>query len=217
MFTGIVEALEPVRSITRTGGGAVIGIRRPATFTDVRIGDSIAVDGVCLTVVALTPQEFSADVSEETLSRSTLGGLSRGDLVNLERAMRADSRFGGHMVSGHVDGVVRLISKRPAGASIVYRFSLPAELSPYVVEKGSVAIAGISLTVASIEAEGFTVAVIPHTETITALGRIPVGSPVNMEVDLIGRYIVHTLAQYTHSSGDPRARDARLLDLLGGS
>lgn len=216
MFTGLIEGYEPIRGIKRTGGGALLEVGLPSAFTDVQIGDSIAVDGVCLTVVALSAFHFSADVSEETLARSTLGDLSPGMKVNLERAMRADSRFGGHMVSGHVDGVATLISRTPAGASVVYRFSLPGELAPYVVGKGSVALAGISLTVASIDDDTFTVAVIPHTEKVTSLGALGVGASVNLEVDTVGRYIVKALESYLSGGIAQRATDARLLDLLGG-
>ena len=218
MFTGLIEGYEPVRAVRPSGGGAVLSIARPADFTDVRIGDSIAVDGVCLTVVTLDAHAFGADVSEETLSRSTLGDLTPGTKVNLERAMRADGRLGGHMVSGHVDGVVTLLSRTEAGASRVYRFSLPTDLTPYVVDKGSVSIAGISLTVASVDDDGFSVAVIPHTEKVTSLGALDVGSKVNLEVDTVGRFIVKTVRTYLE--GRPESQesiDARLLDLLGGA
>ena len=217
MFTGIIEGREPIRAVRRSGAGAVLEIGLPAQFTDVSVGDSIAVDGVCLTVIELGGAGWTADVSEETLSRSTLGDLRPGSVVNLERAMRADSRFGGHMVAGHVDGVVELLSRTAAGASVVYRFSLPSELAPFVVEKGSVALAGISLTVADIASDAFTVAVIPHTEKVTSLGALGVGGRINLEVDSVGRYIVRTLETYL--AGGERARterDSRLLDLLGG-
>lgn len=216
MFTGLIEGYEPIRGITRRCGGATLEVGLPSTFNDVEIGDSIAVDGVCLTVVGLSASHFSADVSEETLARSTLGGLFPGANVNLERAMRADSRFGGHMVSGHVDGVSTLLSRTSAGASVVYRFSLPGELAPFVVEKGSIALAGISLTVASVDDETFTVAVIPHTEKVTSLGALNIGSSVNFEVDTVGRYIVKALTSYLSDGLAQRERDTRLLDLLGG-
>ena len=212
MFTGLVEAYVPVRSISRRGAGAVLSVERPAIFDDLSLGDSVAVDGVCLTATRVDARSFDADVSEETLSRSTLGTLRAGRKVNLERAMSAGSRFGGHMVSGHVDATVRFLGKTAAGASSVYRFELPQALSRLVVDKGSVALAGISLTVADLGDDEFSVAVIPHTEQVTGLGALAPGDLVNFEADGIGKYVARILGPHVESE----SRDARLRELLGG-
>lgn len=217
MFTGLIEAAGVVRSITRKGGGAVLTIERPALFTDLVIGDSVAIDGVCLTVVELTSNRFGADVSEETLSRSTLAKLRVGARVNLERAMSASSRFGGHMVSGHVDAMVELLSKTPAGGSTLYEFAIPEGYERLIVDKGSVALAGISLTVMNLTAKSFSVAVIPHTERETTLGSLALHDEVNFEADVIGKYVIRMLDPHLgsipHTFEDP---SDRLRDLLAG-
>lgn len=210
MFTGLVESVSRVKALSKRAGGARIEIERPEGFDDLKVGDSVAVDGVCLTAVEVDAPSFTADVSEETLGRSTLGGLSRGDRVNLERAMSASSRFGGHMVSGHVDATVALRSKQVAGASTIYRFELPAQLGRLVVDKGSVTVAGVSLTVSHLDEATFSVAVIPHTEQVTTLGSLNVGDRVNFEADLIGKYVVRALDAHVPTAAD----DSRLLELL---
>jgi len=189
VFTGIVTATGRVESLSARGDGrgARLVVRPPASWGPLERGESVAVSGVCLTAVQ-GGARLVADLSEETLRRSTLGALERGARVNLERALRWGSRLSGHFVLGHVDGISRLSRVTVAGNSWTYRFSIPFGLSRFVVEKGSVAIDGISLTVAGRRARDFTVAVIPETRRRTTLGAAPVGRAVNFEVDVFARY-----------------------------
>lgn len=185
MFTGIIEVLGTVRSFDN--GALVVGT--PAEFLDgVAIGDSIAINGCCLTVVELTDDGFRADVVDESLRRTNLGDVASGDPVNLERAMRAGDRFGGHIVQGHVDAVGEVVSPAPD-----LQIRMPADLLRYVIEKGSITIDGISLTVVKVLPDGFTVALIPHTTEVTTLGRRQPGDRVNLEVDLIAKYVERLL------------------------
>ncbi|RZU74818.1 riboflavin synthase alpha chain [Micromonospora kangleipakensis] len=194
MFTGIVEELGEVVRTTDTGGdSALVAIRGPLVTSDARHGDSIAVNGVCLTVVDVDGGVFTADVMGETLRRSALGALRPGDPVNLERAAALGSRLGGHLVQGHVDGVGELISREPAAQWETVRFRLPAALSRYVVEKGSITIDGISLTVAEVGDDWFAVGLIPTTLKLTTLGAKGVGAPVNLEVDVVAKYVERLL------------------------
>ncbi|MDZ5444554.1 riboflavin synthase [Micromonospora sp. 4G57] len=194
MFTGIVEELGEVVRTTETGGdSALVAIRGPLVTSDARHGDSIAVNGVCLTVVDVDGGVFSADVMGETLRRSALGALRPGDPVNLERAAALGSRLGGHLVQGHVDGVGELISREPAAQWETVRFRLPAALSRYVVEKGSITIDGVSLTVAEVGDDWFGVGLIPTTLKLTTLGAKGVGDPVNLEVDVLAKYVERLL------------------------
>ncbi len=190
MFTGIIEETGRVLSARRNpAGGAVLEIGAGKIMDDLRIGDSVAVNGVCLTVAALSDAGFSADVTPQTLRMSALGALSAGSAVNLERAMRADGRFGGHIVSGHIDGTGRIESLRREGNSILMRVSAPAEVMRLIVPKGSVAVDGISLTVAAAGKADFTVSLIPHTFSGTALNSKKADDPVNLENDIIGKYV----------------------------
>jgi riboflavin synthase len=190
MFTGIVEELGEVTSLIDAGGdSAVIAVRGPLVTSDARHGDSISVNGVCLTVIDNENGVFTADVMGETLRRSSLGALRAGSQVNLERAALAGSRLGGHLVQGHVDGVGRLESREPAGEWEVLRFSLPAENQKYVVEKGSITVDGVSLTVMAVDDESFSVGLIPTTLKMTVLGSKTAGDPVNLEVDVIAKYV----------------------------
>jgi riboflavin synthase len=190
MFTGIVEELGEVTYLTDAGGdSAVIAVRGPVVTSDARHGDSISVNGVCLTVIDNVDGVFTADVMGETLRRSSLGALRAGSPVNLERAATVGSRLGGHLVQGHVDGVARIIAREPADEWEVLRFSLPAELSRYVVEKGSITVDGVSLTVMAVDDESFSVGLIPTTLKLTVLGAKGVGDPVNLEVDIIAKYV----------------------------
>ncbi|MEU7945497.1 riboflavin synthase [Micromonospora taraxaci] len=194
MFTGIIEELGEIVRVTATAGdSALIGVRGPLVTSDARHGDSIAVNGVCLTVVDVADGVFTADVMGETLRRSALGALSVGDPVNLERAAALGSRLGGHLVQGHVDGVGELISREPAEQWETVRFRLPAGLSRYVVEKGSVTIDGVSLTVAEVGADEFAVGLIPTTLKLTTLGAKGAGDPVNLEVDVLAKYVERLL------------------------
>ena len=189
MFTGIVEEQGTVRSIRRGAASAVLSIGAEAVLSDLRIGDSVAVNGVCLTATGVDGSGFTADVMHETLQRSSLGALGPGSRVNLERAMAADGRFGGHIVSGHIDGTGTIAERRRDDNAVWYTVSAPPALLRYIVEKGSIAIDGISLTVASVEADRFSVSVIPHTAAVTVLGRKRPGDIVNLETDIIGKYV----------------------------
>jgi riboflavin synthase len=189
MFTGIVEELGEVITIEHGVDSARIAVRAPRVTADAADGVSIAVNGVCLTVVDLSDGAFAADVMRETLQRSSLGALSVGSLVNLERAVRASDRLGGHIVQGHVDGVGTVISRTPGDRWEVVRISLSEELSRYVVEKGSVAVDGVSLTVSGAGDGWFEVSLIPSTLAGTTLGRRAPGHEVNLEVDVIAKYV----------------------------
>jgi riboflavin synthase len=197
LYTGIVEELGEVVAFERTGDSAKITVRGPLVTADAAHGDSISINGVCLTVTALTDGQFSADVMGETLDRSSLGGLAVGTRVNLERPVRPDGRLGGHIVQGHVDGTGVITDRRPAGIWEVVRISLPADLSRYVVQKGSVAVDGISLTVSavgSVQDCWFEVSLIPETLQRTTLGSKPVGEVVNLEVDMLAKIVERLLA-----------------------
>ncbi|MBB5779717.1 riboflavin synthase [Nonomuraea jabiensis] len=189
MFTGIIEEKGEVVAIDQAGGGAVLSVRGPVVTSDAKHGDSIAVNGVCLTVVEVEDDVFTVDVMRESLDRSSLGGLAQGSPVNLERAVRADQRLGGHIVQGHVDGTAVLLSREPGESWDDVRFSLPGALSPYVAEKGSIAIDGISLTVTTVDDDSFGVSLIPTTLKLTTMGERQVGDIVNIEVDVIAKYV----------------------------
>lgn len=189
MFTGIVEELGEVTALTHLGDSVRLTVRGPLVVEGARHGDSVAVNGVCLTVVEVTGDRFTADVMRETLDRSALGALTPGAPVNLERPMRLDGRLGGHLVQGHVDGTGVIESRSPSEHWDVVRISLPHELARYVVPKGSVTVDGVSLTVASVDEGSFTVSLIPTTLELTTLGRKQPGDPVNLEVDVIAKYV----------------------------
>jgi riboflavin synthase len=194
MFTGIVEELgQVVRLSTTESDSALLAVRGPAVTADARHGDSIAVNGVCLTVVEVGDGVFTADVMGETLRRSALGALRPGDRVNLERAATLGSRLGGHLVQGHVDGVGELLGREPAGQWERVRISLPPALSRYLVEKGSITVDGVSLTVVAVADGEFGVGLIPTTLALTTLGHKGVGDPVNLEVDVIAKYVERLL------------------------
>ncbi len=209
MFTGLVESQGIITRADRVAGGAQLEIYAPDFGRDMAIGDSIAVDGACLTVVKFIRGAFVADVSEETLAKTTLGGLQQGAKVNMERALRLSDRLGGHMVTGHVDGMGRLLLRHPAGNSTVYQFQVPPALLEYLVPKGSIAVDGISLTIAQIRGESIACAVIPHTEAATTLKDKPIGSLVNLEVDMMAKYVKRFVDLYAHegaTSSDPSKR-----------
>lgn len=189
MFTGIVEELGTVRSIRRGTCSAVLSIGAELVLSDLKIGDSVAVNGVCLTATGKDNGGFTADVMHETLDRSSLGTLTPGSPVNLERAMPANGRFGGHIVSGHIDGTGTITAARRDDNALWYTVQVEPKLLRYVVEKGSVAIDGVSLTVASVEADRFSVSLIPHTASVTVWGRKGPGDTVNLETDIIGKYV----------------------------
>jgi len=193
MFTGIIEE----RAIVQESGDNRLTLSRPESFQDIAIGSSIAVAGVCLSVVALNDRSMTFDVIGETLQRSTLGTLRKGESVNLERAMRADDRFEGHMVQGHVEGTGEILSKEQNGTRTLLTIRLPEELIPTVVSKGSITLDGVSLTVASIQGSECSVALIPHTLEYTTLGELSQGDSVNIETDVLGRYVHSLLSRQT--------------------
>jgi riboflavin synthase len=196
VFTGIVEELGEIVGKEDLADSARFVIRGPVVTADAGHGDSIAVNGVCLTVVEVLPEgKFSADVMKETLDRSSLQGVDVGSRVNLERAAALNSRLGGHIVQGHVDGTGAVASRSPSEHWDVVRISLPGQLSRYVVEKGSITVDGISLTVSGLGTDWFEVSLIPTTLGLTTLGRAEVGTPVNLEVDVIAKYVERMLGQ----------------------
>ena len=209
MFTGLVADLGTVAALERDGGGARLRISTPLA-SELAEGDSIAVNGACLTAVAIGDGEFAADVMNQTLKLTSLGPLGEGDRVNLELALRAADRMGGHVVQGHVDGVGEIVDLSPLpDGSTRMRCWLPAHLMRYVVEKGSITVDGISLTVVEARADGFTVAVIPHTAAVTTLGTKGPGDPVNLEVDVMAKYAEKLLSGHLGSPGGP-SREERV-------
>jgi riboflavin synthase len=194
MFTGLIEGVGTLAQRTPRGGDVRlrIGVGTLA-FADAALGESVSVNGVCLTVVAFDADAFEADASNETLARTTLGGLAVGAALNLERAMRPSDRLGGHLVSGHVDGVGAVLSVHDDARAQRWRFAAPAALLKYVAEKGSICVDGVSLTVNAVDAQGFEVALIPHTIAHTAFASARVGDAVNLEVDLVARYVERLL------------------------
>lgn len=189
MFTGIVEEVGTIKHIKRGQHSAILTIQAKTVLEETRLGDSIAVNGICLTVTRLFPDGFSADVMHETLNRSSLARLTEGSMVNLERAMAANGRFGGHIVAGHVDGVGHIANIRKDDTAVWYTVHAGPEILRYVVEKGSVTIDGISLTVAAVDGDEFSVSTIPHTVAQTNLNQRRRGDSVNLETDVVGKYI----------------------------
>jgi riboflavin synthase len=189
MFTGIVGEMGTIEAISATPDGARLRLSAPATAPECAIGDSVAIDGCCLTVVHAGDGALEFDAVAETLRRTTLGGLLAGDRVNVEAAMRMGDRLGGHWVQGHVDGVGEVTAVEPDGDGVRVTFSAPESVARYTIEKGSVCVAGVSLTVAEYDDDRFTVALIPHTRAVTTLGALAPGARVNLEADLIGKYV----------------------------
>ena len=189
MFTGLVEGIGSVRAVKRMGGDVILTIAPPFDVSACQVGESIAVDGVCLTVTGIKGNTITVDVSEESLSRSTLGHLKQGDQVNLERALRLTDRLGGHLVLGHVDGIGKIVKKQPRGRSWLIRIGMAPWLTRYTIEKGSIAVDGISLTINRCYPDGVEVNIIPQTGKETTLLSKKVGDPVNIETDLIGKYV----------------------------
>ena len=213
MFTGIVEEVGRVRSLRRGARSCELTVAARTVLSDVRTGDSIAVNGVCLTVTRFTASTFSADIMPETLDRSSLGALSPGDAVNLERALSANGRFGGHIVSGHIDGTGVVQSIRQDDNAVWFDIEAPASIMRLVVEKGSIAIEGVSLTVARADDRSFSVSVIPHTRAATNLAAKRPGDVVNLENDVVGKYVERLLAcggaHPDRAPGAPGASNAR--------
>ncbi len=212
MFTGIIEELGTVRRIQSSSAGASIVIEAKVVLGGLKIGDSIAVSGPCLTVTAFNSDTFTAFVMPETLKRTTLGGLKAGQRVNLERAMALGGRLGGHLVSGHIDAVVTLIQNKPQGGATLLSFEAAPGLLRYIVPKGSVALDGASLTVIDVKASGFSVGIIPYTGQETTLGTGEIGAAVNLEVDMIGKYVEKMLEP--RLSNDRNGTNKITMDLL---
>ncbi len=189
IFTGIIEELGTINNIEHGTNSSRINVQASQVLGDVKIGDSIAINGVCLTVTTFDTSHFVADVMAETLAKTNLNELNPGKQVNLERAVRLGDRMGGHLVQGHVDGVGKIIGQEKLDIATIFRIKAPPEVMAYIVKKGSVAIDGISLTVVEVTADSFTVSLIPHTAAMTTLGFKKPGDTVNLETDIIGRYI----------------------------
>ncbi|MFB7179375.1 riboflavin synthase [Streptomyces sp. NPDC056257] len=209
MFTGIVEELGEVTAVEQLEEASRFRLRGPLVTEGAKHGDSIAVNGVCLTVVETADGEFTADVMQETLNRSSLGALSKGSRVNLERPMALGGRLGGHLVQGHVDGTGEILSRTPSEHWEIVKVALPENLSRYVVEKGSITVDGVSLTVVEAAADWFTISLIPTTLALTTLGTKQAGDPVNLEVDVLAKYVERLLAAgvdplHANPTGDGR-------------
>lgn len=196
MFTGIVEGIGQITEVDWLSDAARLRIAAPGVLADANHGASIAVNGICLTIVDFDETSFTCDVMAETLRRSSLADVKVGDQVNVERAARVDSRLGGHIMQGHVDGTGVIRSIEPSEHWTVITIDVPAELRKYIVEKGSIAVDGVSLTVAGVDADGFSVSCIPTTLQATTLGSRQVGASVNIEVDVIGKYVEQLLIGY---------------------
>lgn len=209
MFTGIVEEMGVIKSIRKGASSAVLEIQAQVVLEDVHIGDSIAVNGVCLTATSFTPTTFTADVMHETLNRSSLANLRPGSRVNLERAMAANGRFGGHIVAGHVDGVGTVLQTRKDDNAIWYTIGASPEVLRYVVEKGSITIDGISLTVAKVTDADFSISAIPHTVAVTVLQDRKPGDTVNLETDIIGKYVEKLLTPQAQPTQQPTSNITR--------
>ncbi len=212
MFTGIIEGLGTITAIQPSGQASRLTVTSDFVLRGTRIGDSIAVNGVCLTAVTLKERRFSVDVSPETLARSVLGRFRVGERVNLERAMRLTDRLDGHLVAGHVDGVGLMTRRMTLANAIVITYSVPEELTRYMIEKGSVAVDGTSLTINRCDNTSFDVSIIPHTAGLTTVGRKKVGDAVNIETDLIGKYVERFLMR-PDSADRPDRRTGAGLDM----
>jgi len=216
MFTGIIEGLGTVTSVRSAGQGKRLTIAADFDLADTKVGDSISVSGACLTAVAIARRQFDVDVSPETLAKSTLGSMRVGERVNLERALRLSDRIDGHLVSGHTDGTGVIDSREVSGNAILVTVTVPEALTRYMIVKGSVAVDGVSLTINHLEAGRFSVSIIPHTAALTTIGLKPNGAPVNIETDMIGKYVEKFLsAKQNHSGSSPPGVSMELLAKAG--
>ena len=202
MFTGIIEGLGIISAIRPAGQGKRISIKADFALDQTKIGDSIAVNGACLTVVKISAKQFEVDLSPETLAISTFGKANQGDRLNLERAMRLSDRIDGHLVSGHIDGTGVIKQREKMGNAIIITFAVPKTLAQYMIHKGSIAVDGVSLTINTCDSNSFTVSIIPHTASITTVGMKQLGESVNIETDMIGKYV----EQFTRGK-DTRSND----------
>lgn len=214
MFTGIIEDIGDIKSIKHEGDSAVLVIHSSKIMDDVKLGDSIAVNGVCLTARSISGNEFTADVMAETLRRSSLGTLKPGSKVNLERAMQLGGRFGGHIVSGHIDGTGTIVTMKREANAVWVEISADSKILKLIIEKGSIAIDGISLTVAYVDDKVFKVSVIPHTASETTLLMKKVGDIVNLENDTIGKYVEKLLQPFNEQSSRKNDKKSVSLETL---
>ncbi len=215
MFTGIVEEMGGITVMNKSLAGAKLTILASTVMSDLKIGDSVSVNGICLTVVSRSERDFSVEVSPETLSVTTLGGFAVGMPVNLERAMKLNERIGGHLVAGHVDGVGVIRSRQQDANAIVFTIGAPQEILRYCVVKGSITVDGISLTINTVSEQGFSVAIIPHTAKVTILGLKQVNDTVNLESDLIGKYVERLLQERSQLSKPAISIDTEYLQKRG--
>lgn len=207
MFTGIIETIGIVKAIERTAKGYRLKIEAPSLLDDLKLGDSVATNGVCLTASEILTTGFVADIMPQTLEMTSLSRLSSGSKVNLERALQLSSRLGGHLVSGHVDGQAYLKDISADGNAFLYKFTASSKLLEYLVPQGSIAIQGVSLTIASLDDYAFTVSLIPHTLKETVLGALRLGDPVNIETDLMGKYVL----QFMNRGGNSKCLSSAAL------
>ncbi len=213
MFTGIIEAVGSIRRMEERGGDMRLHVATGVLdLGDVKLGDSIATNGVCLTAVTLPGDGFCADVSRETLQHTALGELSIGSQVNLEKAMQPVSRFGGHIVSGHVDGIGKILEISPSGRSLIYRVEAPEELARYIAKKGSITVDGVSLTVNAVEGCVFNLNIVPHTAQETLITQYRPGSRVNLEVDIIARYLERLISGGRQEQQPETSTEGRLTE-----
>ena len=222
IFTGIVEEIGEVKNIARGSESISLTIKANKVLSDVKLGDSIATNGVCLTVTDFKKDEFTVDVMPETMRKSSLKEINIGSKVNLERALKANDRLGGHILSGHIDGVGKITKRRREDNAIILMIKPPQELLKYIVDKGSIAIDGISLTIAEVKRQGFTISLIPHTSEVTILSNKTVGGLVNLEVDVIGKYVENLLqhgVNYKQNKNNKNSnkQESNLVSKLGDS
>lgn len=210
MFTGIIEGFGIVKALQPAGEGRKISIEADFDLDRVSVGDSIAVNGACLTAVRIDKNRFDVDVSPETVSRTTFGTLRIGDRINLERALRLSDRIDGHLVSGHIDGVGTLRQKKSSGNSVLLTFGVAETLTRYMIKKGSVAVDGISLTINDLGIDSFEVAIIPHTARLTTVVAKKVGEPVNIETDMIGKYVERFLSGNKNQTAGTDAKKSKI-------
>ena len=213
MFTGIVEALGTIKNIRHLSEGATLEIQAREVLTDAEIGDSIAVDGACLTIRTLTPEAFTADISAETLRRTTLGERKIAEQVNLERSLRLSDRLGGHLVLGHVDEVATISAWKDEGSASLMQVTMSSNIRRYIAYKGCITVDGISLTISGVQADTFEVALIPHTKQVTTLGTKRIGANVNLEVDIVARYIETLLNNRSTAEGWTEQPSSETLNL----
>ncbi len=214
MFTGLIEELGTVRRVSSSGQGTDLVIAAKKVLSDLKTGDSIAVNGPCLTATAVEKDNFTAWAMPETLQKSNLKHLTAGSPVNLERAMTLNGRLGGHLVSGHIDSVIDLTGSEPQGGAIILTFEAPEHLMRYIIPKGSVALDGVSLTVIDVNDQRFSVGLIPHTAGETTLGNSKSGTPVNLEVDLIGKYVEKMLAPHQAKEQGSKSKSNLTMSML---